>query len=140
MAMSREERLRRQRLNQARYDKNRTISNSERGKIYYSQNKEKVLKKAKLKHSELRAEFIKAYGGRCVCCGEDNPKFLTLDHKKGNGAGSAHRKRYSGKEISSSRILRELKSQGWPWEDYQLLCFNCNCGRANNNGICPHKG
>ena len=44
MAMSREERLRRQRLNQARYDKNRTISNSERGKIYYSQNKEKVLK------------------------------------------------------------------------------------------------
>lgn len=23
---------------------------------------------------------------------------------------------------------------------YQLLCFNCNCGRHRNGGVCPHKG
>jgi hypothetical protein len=22
---------------------------------------------------------------------------------------------------------------------YRILCYNCNCGRALNNGICPHK-
>jgi hypothetical protein len=48
MAMPREERLRRQRLNQSRYDKNRTTSNSERGKRYYYLNREKVLKRKKL--------------------------------------------------------------------------------------------
>ena len=21
----------------------------------------------------------------------------------------------------------------------QILCFNCNCGRARNGGICPHE-
>jgi hypothetical protein len=21
---------------------------------------------------------------------------------------------------------------------FQVLCWNCNCGRAFNNGICPH--
>jgi hypothetical protein len=21
-----------------------------------------------------------------------------------------------------------------------LLCFNCNCGKGRNKGVCPHKG
>ena len=31
-----------------------------------------------------------------------------------------------------------LKRQGWPKDGYQLLCANCNQGRARNGGVCPH--
>lgn len=26
---------------------------------------------------------------------------------------------------------------GFP-DELQLLCFNCNCGRQRNGGVCPH--
>jgi hypothetical protein len=32
------------------------------------------------------------------------------------------------------KIIRE----NYPPE-YQVLCFNCNCGRALNGGRCPHE-
>ena len=38
----------------------------------------------------LRAEFIAAYGGKCACCGEAEPKFLELDHVF--GGGEVHRR------------------------------------------------
>lgn len=82
---------------------------------------------------KLIYEVLTAYGGRCVCCGEDNMLFLTLDHI--NGGGSAHRKAVGG---SSYPIYRDLRKRGYP-AGYQTLCFNCNCGRARNSGVCPHK-
>jgi hypothetical protein len=27
----------------------------------------------------------------------------------------------------------------FPNDVLRLLCFNCNCGRAKNGGICPHE-
>ena len=32
-----------------------------------------------------------------------------------------------------------LKNNNFP-EGFQVLCFNCNCGKARNKGICPHSG
>jgi len=75
---------------------------------------------------------FEAYGGyKCVCCGEANPKFLTLDHI--NGGGRANRRNQSG--IGFYVWLRNNNYSA----DLQVLCYNCNCGRAHNNGVCPHK-
>lgn len=81
-----------------------------------------------------RHEAIMAYGGyRCQCCGETEPKFLTIDHV--NNDGGEHRKEI-GK--SNSALLTWLKGNGYP-SGFQVLCFNCNIGKSLNNGICPHK-
>ena len=77
----------------------------------------------------LKSEVLKAYGGVCQCCAESNPNFLTIDHVE--GGGTKHRDSISGK------IYRWLKARKFP-PGFQVLCFNCNCGRAVNGGICPH--
>lgn len=80
----------------------------------------------------LREASLSAYGNRCRCCGETEPRFLTIDHK--NGGGNKHRK-----EIGNGVSLhRWLKKNNYP-KGFQCLCFQCNCGRAVNGGICPHK-
>jgi len=80
---------------------------------------------------ELRDRVLRAYGSKCCCCGEPEPLFLTVDHK--DGKGSEHR-RFTG-----SQTYRYLEKHGYPKDNYQLLCYNCNCGRQKNGGICPHK-
>ena len=82
---------------------------------------------------ELRAEMIDAYGGKCECppCGITIAAFLTLEHKRKDGA--AHRRRV-GRNAQAQ--LLDLKKQGWPTEDHGLLCFNCNLGAGT--GECPH--
>ena len=80
----------------------------------------------------LKAKVIAAYGGKCECCGESEPAFLTIDHVNNNG--SEHRK-----SIGSNRIYGWLEKHGFPRDGFQLLCFNCNCGRRINGGICPHQ-
>lgn len=80
-----------------------------------------------------RRAALQAYGGRCACCGEANVRFLTIDHI--NSDGAEHKRQTNGK---SQKIARWLKANNYP-EGFQVLCYNCNCGRAMNDGICPHK-
>lgn len=70
-------------------------------------------------------------GGKCVCCGEAQQRFLSVDHI--NGGGAAERK-----QMGTGYMGKILKS-GVPKDKYQLLCMNCNHGRAFNEGVCPHK-
>lgn len=82
---------------------------------------------------KLRHEAMMAYGGyECACCGETEPGFLTLDHA--NNDGSSHRKEIGNR---GAGIFAWLKKHGYP-KGFQILCFNCNCGKARNKGICPH--
>lgn len=74
------------------------------------------------------------YGRECVCCGETEPMFLTIDHVNGDGA-SQRKDLRSG--VSTS-FYRWIIKKGFP-DDLQVLCYNCNCGRARNGGICPHN-
>lgn len=82
---------------------------------------------------KLTREILDNYGYRCVCCGETNPFFLTVDHKFGEG--NIHRKEV---RKSSNDWYKAVVAEGFP-DTYQILCFNCNLGRQRNDGVCPHK-
>jgi len=86
----------------------------------------------KIEWKNVKANLINAYGGKCLCCGESESAFLTLDHKHGDG--SKHRKQ----GLRGWRLYQWLAKQGYPKKGYRLLCFNCNCARGQF-GKCPHK-
>ena len=73
------------------------------------------------------------YGAFCACCGEVDRTFLTVDHV--NNDGAEHRKSI-GK--GGRRLYMWLRRNNYP-VGFQLLCFNCNLGKARNKGVCPHK-
>lgn len=81
-------------------------------------------------------ELIKDHYGRaCMCCGETESAFLTLDHI--NDDGGKQRKEFNTDTYLV--IARKHRKTGvWP-DDLQVLCYNCNSGRYRNGGICPHK-
>lgn len=77
-------------------------------------------------------------GDSCKCCGESDRKFLTVDHINSDGWKE---KTY---ETSNGRAGRALWGkvirEGYPKDRYQILCYNCNCGRDKSEGkICPHN-
>lgn len=80
--------------------------------------------------ARLRSEVLAAYGGKCACCGESNPIFLTLDHVNGVPLEELYP---SGKRRPSYRLARQWR---FPKDRYQLLCHNCNY--AKSRGGCPH--
>lgn len=89
---------------------------------------------AKVRGAQLRETVIAHYGGRCVCCGETHIEFLTLDHV--NGDGAKMRREVHGS--TAPRFYLWVIRNGYP-ETIQVLCMNCNWGRARNGGVCPHK-
>jgi len=82
-------------------------------------------------YQRLRAKIIEGYGSKCTCCGEIEPRFLELDHVNGGGTQDY-------KKVGAHGAWRRIIKADFPPE-YQLLCANCNQGRARNGGICPHK-
>ena len=127
------------------YQKAWTVANRDHVRRYWQQwrldNIEKVRKASR--DSKRRARIVEkqlcviAYGGKCVCCGELEPGFLTIDHIDGKGA--RHRRHLKQQGLTGSFMYRWLREHGYPKDNYQLLCYNCNCGRHCNQGICPHK-
>ncbi len=79
----------------------------------------------------LKDKVFAAYGGYvCTCCGEVEKNFLQIDHIENNGA--EHRK-----EIGTS-LYKWLKKNGFP-PGFQVLCANCNWGKRQCGGTCPHR-
>jgi hypothetical protein len=99
-------------------------------------------KKAKDQHPEksamyrrrLRKEVVDKYGGVCACCGESNLLFLTIDHINNDGKKDRHQ--HGFRPSSTATYFRLRREPRRP--DLQVLCFNCNLGRASNRGVCPH--
>lgn len=81
--------------------------------------------------AKLRLDIITSFGGKCVCCGEEHPSFLTIDHI--NNDGKAHRD-----NMNEQQIARQIRREGYPKDKYQLLCMNCNHAKGHY-GKCPHK-
>lgn len=82
--------------------------------------------------AKLKLDFLEAFNYTCSCCGETDPRFLTLDHV--NNDGNIHREKYN-----EQQILRLARKESYSRDKYQCLCFNCNSGKSINGGICPHK-
>ncbi len=84
----------------------------------------------------LRQDVFDAYGGTvCCCCGETEPKFLSIDHIDNDGAEM----RKSGKHSRGGTAFYQwLRKSGFP-KGFQVLCMNCNVGKHRNDGICPHQ-
>lgn len=90
-------------------------------------------RKQREESAALKIRVLSHYGSVCVCCGEGILAFLTLDHINGDG-------QYQRNIIGEgSNFYRWLEKNGFPQGDLQVLCFNCNCGRQVNGGICPHQ-
>ena len=81
----------------------------------------------------LKLEMIEAYGGKCACCGQDIPEFLTLDHPNGDGAEDRRQRKTNG----GYGMYLQLKREGWP-KTFRLLCWDCNCS-IGRYGYCPHQ-
>jgi len=88
----------------------------------------------KKRRDNARKIVYSHYGNKCVCCGCDIPEFLTIDHI--NNGGHAHRRSLGISSTYNFNIW--LIKNSFP-DEFQILCYNCNCGRYKNNGICPHK-
>ena len=98
--------------------------------------------KANLRNRELKREMIEAYGGKCVCCGLSDWRFLGIDHIHNDGA-TERKELYGEKGGYSSAgggisFYRKLRQRGYPKDRYQLMCFNCNTAKAIY-GECPHS-
>jgi len=80
------------------------------------------------RYTRIKKQVFDYYGRECKCCGEREQKFLTLDHLTPEvpyGKGGM-------------AFYTRVKNFGFP-NTIQVLCFNCNCGRSVNGGVCPHK-
>lgn len=99
---------------------------------YYAANRDRKMELSAARRVALRREVIEAYGGVCTCCGEDIDRFLTIDHT--NDDGAEHRLSLT----SSQQLWLQIRREGFP-DRYRIQCFNCNCGRALNGGVCPHE-
>lgn len=83
----------------------------------------------------VRAEIFANYGFKCACCGETEPKFLTIDHIANN---SAEMRRNGEHGQSGTSFYQYLRRNNFP-AGFQTLCMNCNLGKHRNGGICPHQ-
>jgi len=85
----------------------------------------------------LREEVIEAYGHKCACpgCTVTKFEFLAVDHI--HGGGKAHREQISSGKCGT-KFYRWLRDKGFPKDEFQLLCHNCNCAKGFY-GKCPHQ-
>lgn len=95
---------------------------------YRDTNKESLRFKKREYSEKIKIEGIKFYGGKCSCCGESEPKFLTLEHKNG---------REEQDKLTGKKAWAKVKSLGYP-DNYTVLCFNCNCCKGAY-GKCVHE-
>lgn len=104
----------------------------ESAKASYIRNRPKRLKYFRDKYKKDRELVFSKLGGKCACCGESEPLFLTLDHV--NNDGNMYRRH---KKSDYALMYRWFIKNDFP-NGFQLLCLNCNQGKHRNGGTCPH--
>ena len=84
------------------------------------------------RYFKRRLLVITHYGGKCICCGEVEFRFIEIDHINGGGTQERLKLKKRG-----NRMIDWIIQNNYP-KDYQLMCANCN--RAKNNSgkqFCP---
>jgi len=111
------------------------MENIKKTQKYYIQNRNEIIQKRREINFNLKEEMFSVIGNKCCECGETNKLFLTLDHKNGGGRKECKEK---GGLIG---IIKYLKGLGWPEgyieENYQILCYNHNCGKRRKYLVAP---
>ena len=82
------------------------------------------------RNRRLRDEIYAHYSKgdvKCACCGENDPRFLNVEHINGRAS----------KTDIGVRLYYRLKRENFP-EGYQILCYNCNIAKGIY-GQCPHQ-
>jgi hypothetical protein len=105
---------------------------------YYINNIEHCKLQQREYTQKLRLQILVHYGGnppKCACCGEPEPKFLTIDHI--NGGGSKHRRGPKAPFKCSTLYYRWIIKNNYP-NIFQILCMNCNFAKGMY-GKCPHQ-
>lgn len=123
------------------------------GRRYYRENRERILARDKeytkrnlhwisKRNGEKKKRMklsVKMYlGGKCACCGEREPEFLTVDHIHGGGSKIRNKQGFRRNEVYYWEIYRAMKSGVSVASKYQLLCSNCNLSK-HLGGMCAHK-
>src|SRR2546426_11775280 len=62
--------------------------------------------RGKRERAQFKLEMLAAFGWKCECCGEDNPQFLTLDHKNPEEG-----ERSTG--LKTHQLYARAKADGW---------------------------
>lgn len=115
--------------NEVRYGKNKLV------KRYVAKCRTCYKKQAKDNYWEAKLKVINHYGGKCACCGESIPEFLTVDHINNDGKKHREESPYSVGNNFYKTLLRKNFDVGY---ELQLLCWNCNEAK-NYYGECPHS-
>ena len=102
-----------------------------RGRAKYAKFIDKERARGKAKNQVNKKTAIDAYGGECMCCGEAEMAFLSIDHIDGSGA--QHRKN----RTQGWNLYIWLRQNNFP-EGFQVLCYNCNWAKSRAGG-CPHQ-
>jgi len=93
--------------------------------------KEIIRQQQKARKEILKKQVFDYYSNKCICCGENEPLFLTIDHINNDG-------KKDRQEAGRAGLYKRIVKKNFP-DTYRILCYNCNCGRARNNRICPHE-
>lgn len=110
------------------------LCEKQRAQRKYIARKEIMREQRRVYDLSVKIKIIEAYGGKCVCCGEKAMEFLTIDHINNDGAED---RKNNGKK-SGGKLYRWLIRNNFPKDNYQLLCYNCNCAKGFF-GYCPHN-
>ena len=84
---------------------------------YRAANPQKYRAQSRAAKKKLKDAVFDIYGRRCVRCGFEDERALTLDHVKNNG--SKERSELGERGV----YYRALKEENY--NDYQTLCMNC---------------
>jgi hypothetical protein len=133
------------------------LCNEEKDDKHFKFEKEQVRKRicyactGKRERARLKLGMLNEFGGKCMCCGEAHPYFLSLDHVKNDGAKQRQTREIrwavkhgveiekpEGPRYNNQQIYRLARRMGWPKDEFQLLCMNCNFAKGHF-GECPHK-
>lgn len=136
------------------YRKKHRKQTSEKNRKWKLENKDKIIDygkryrksgKGKLSYrryrKKLRMDVLTHYGGnppRCSCCGENEIRFLTIDHVHGDGKEQKKTIGITGRSGHGDRFYRWLRQNDYPDIGLQVMCYNCNCSKGDNDKrFCP---
>ena len=101
----------------------------EYAKKYRAKHSASLSNKQSIYMRKKRKILVELMDGKCVCCGEDDPIYLQIDHVDNDGYKDNVRTAsgISRNKITVNQYLENPKK-------YQLLCANCNHAKHKNGG------